>query len=367
MKVTLGKYIKEYTERNRDCSCGEIYSVTNSKGFVPSIDYFSKEVYSKDISNYKIVLRGMLAYNPSRINVGSVASQNLAERVVVSPLYVVVEPNKKYLETEYLRYFLCSSYGNQQIKFLTTGSVRDSLKYTSLEKIEIELPSIEKQNFVVKVLDKLNKLIALHKEQLKKLDELIKSLFIEMFGDPVLNEKNLLVSHLERIVVLKAGKNLTSKDIHEKSEKFSYPCYGGNGIRGYTGKYSHEGNYSLIGRQGALCGNVQYATEKFYATEHAVIVAPTIELDSLWLYYCLVYLKLNQFQTGAAQPGLNIDILNKIKIPVPPLNLQNQFAERVTQIDKSKFVVLKSLKINLELLLKASINERLISEVKNNE
>ena len=175
--VNLGEYVKEFSERNRENDIYDVYSVTNSSGFIPSDEYFSKEVYSKNVSNYKIVKNGMLAYNPSRINVGSVACQNKKEIVIVSPLYVVVEPNKKYIDSKFLSYFLHSSYGIQQIRSLTSGSVRDSLKYSAFEKIKMNLPSLEEQNKIIKNLDKLNEIIALRKEQLKKLDEFVKSLF----------------------------------------------------------------------------------------------------------------------------------------------------------------------------------------------
>jgi len=88
-KVRLGEVLEEYSSRNRDCGCKDVCSVTNSQGFVSSTEYFDKEVFSKDLSTYKLVEPGMFAYNPSRINVGSVACYLGETPVIVSPLYVV--------------------------------------------------------------------------------------------------------------------------------------------------------------------------------------------------------------------------------------------------------------------------------------
>ena len=164
------------------------------------------------------------------------------------------------------------------------------------------------------------------------LDNLIKSRFVEMFDGGKLWKKK----KLGEVCELKAGKFISASDIHQRDAENVYPCYGGNGLRGYVAKYSHEGEYSLIGRQGALCGNVQLVQGRFYATEHAVVVDPNIKMNKRWLSYMLVEKNLNQFATGAAQPGLTVGRLNAIEVILPPLSLQNQFANFVQQVDKSK-------------------------------
>jgi type I restriction enzyme S subunit len=89
--VKLGRFVKASTRKNKGLVCTDVYSVTNSAGFISSTDYFSKEVFSKELSNYKLVRPGMIAYNPSRINVGSVAVQDKCDQAIVSPLYVAFE------------------------------------------------------------------------------------------------------------------------------------------------------------------------------------------------------------------------------------------------------------------------------------
>ena len=182
--VRLGDYITEYSVKNKSNEDIPVYSVTNTQGFCT--EYFSKDVSSKDKSNYKIVPRGCFAYNPSRINVGSVDWQRYEDRVIVSPLYNVFKVSPE-LENQYLYYFLKSDIGHTLITSKAEGSVRDNLKITMLAEFSIPLPPLETQKLIAAQLDKCTALIAKHKQMLEKYDTLIKSRFIEMFGDPVLN------------------------------------------------------------------------------------------------------------------------------------------------------------------------------------
>ncbi|WP_191017971.1 restriction endonuclease subunit S [Treponema zioleckii] len=130
---------------------------------------------------------------------------------------------------------------------------------------------------------------------------------------------------------LQAGKTISSSEISEISNGNDYLCYGGNGIRGYVKKYNREGYYPLIGRQGALCGNVNFANGKFYATEHAVVVDTYANTNVDWAGLFLKALNLNQYATATAQPGLAVRNINEVAIPLPPLAEQKRI---VTAIEK---------------------------------
>ena len=135
---------------------------------------------------------------------------------------------------------------------------------------------------------------------------------------------------LGEIFTLQAGKNITSKDIYtEKSEEHKYPCFGGNGVRGYVSISNKIGEYPIIGRQGALCGNVNLACGSFYATEHAVVVERYCDTDLMWVYYTLIALNLNQYATATAQPGLAVNVINDVAIPLPPPHEQQRISKSI--------------------------------------
>lgn len=181
IRVPLGKFIKEYSERNKGNEDIPVYSVTNSQGFCT--EYFGKEVASQDKTTYKIVPQGYFAYNPSRINVGSVDWQRYEKRVIVSPLYNVFSVSEG-IDRQYLYYFLRSDLGRQMIKAKASGSVRDNLKLDMLKEMTIPDISVEQQKFCSSVLDKLHKLIQMRQQELQKLDEFIKAEFVEDGGVP---------------------------------------------------------------------------------------------------------------------------------------------------------------------------------------
>lgn len=122
------------------------------------------------------------------------------------------------------------------------------------------------------------------------------------------------VSEINELATMKSGVGITSGSIDEHSD---FPCYGGNGIRGYTKQFTHSGSYALIGRQGALCGNVVLARGQFFASEHAVVVTPRSRTDIEWLSVVLSEMNLGQYSESSAQPGLSVGKLQKLPIAHP--------------------------------------------------
>jgi type I restriction enzyme, S subunit len=129
---------------------------------------------------------------------------------------------------------------------------------------------------------------------------------------------------IKRIVRMQSGESITAESIKETGD---FPVFGGNGLRGYTSAFTHDGEFVLNGRQGALCGNINYAAGKFWASEHAVVASPVAPAATRWLGEMMRAMNLNQYSVAAAQPGLSVDLVANIRTVRPPLTEQTAIAE----------------------------------------
>ncbi len=208
VKVRLGDVVSASSERNKGGRCSAVYSVTNSQGFVPSEDYFSKEVYSKDLKTYRVVERNMIAYNPSRINVGSVALQDKCDEVVVSPLYVVFSVDESRVKPGYAVRFLKSKPGLDQIAFQSIGTVRNNLKFKALCQMRLKPPSLAVQEERLANLASIESQINQSRKAIEEFDQLAKSRFVEMFGDPDSNPHGLEVCPLGKVLSVQPSNGM---------------------------------------------------------------------------------------------------------------------------------------------------------------
>lgn len=143
-----------------------------------------------------------------------------------------------------------------------------------------------------------------------------------------------------------AGKNISAKEI---SEGAAYPVFGGNGLRGRTNTYNQDGQYVIIGRQGAYCGNVRYKTGKAFLTEHAIVGQPTDQHNAIYLANKLSLINLSQYQGQSAQPGLSVETLSNIVIELPNKKIQDRVANVLSALD-SKIEINKQINDNLPRL-----------------
>ena len=192
---------------------------------------------------------------------------------------------------------------------------------------------------------------------------------------PYLLPNRWCLSTLGEVFTLQAGKNITAKDIKDTTtELHPYKCYGGNGVRGFVASYNREGDFSIIGRQGALCGNINIAKGKFYATEHAVVVERYCDVDLMWAYYTLTALNLNQYATATAQPGLSVAVINDVCIPIPPQKEQERISKEIEhwfalidQIEQGKADLQTIIKQAKAKILDLAIHGKLVPQDPNDE
>jgi type I restriction enzyme S subunit len=169
-------YLKEISERNKELKITNVLSVTNSRGFINQADQFDRVVASEDATNYKIVRKGQFAYNPSRVNVGSLDLLRYFESGILSPMYVVFETDKSQLLPDYFYYQLKTQWFYGHIPMFVQGSVRDSLSFDGLCSMKFFIPSIEEQTAIAQVLQAADKEISLLKAKSEKLREQKKGL-----------------------------------------------------------------------------------------------------------------------------------------------------------------------------------------------
>ena len=202
-----------------------------------------------------------------------------------------------------------------------------------VKSIAVAFPSLTEQQKIANCLSSLDELIAAQARKVEALKTHKKGLMQQLFPREGETQPRLRFSEfagdweiktLKHACKMQAGKFISASEIKDKNSDGFFPCFGGNGLRGYTETHTHEGTYPLIGRQGALCGNVKLAESQFYATEHALVAAPNAGVHTVWLYYLLDFMNLNQYATGQAQPGLSVDVLNALSVAIPSQEKEQQ-------------------------------------------
>ena len=306
-------------------------NINSNDGLLPE----SFETYQV-VESDDIVLRLTDLQNDKR----SLRSAIVKERGIITSAYLAIRPTN--IHPTFLNYLL-RAYDLTKVFYSMGGGLRQSMKFSDVKRLPLILPSLEEQKSISMFLDSETAKIDSLVEAQEKLIELLKekrqaviSNAVTKGLDPKVELKDSEVEWLGKVPVhwdvvplkyfvsMKSGEQITSEQIREES---AFPVYGGNGLRGYFEKYTHDGEYPLIGRQGALCGNINYANGKFWASEHAVVVTPQKMANIFYLGELLRSMNLGQYSTSAAQPGLSVEAIGNLRIPAPIIEEQNQIAD----------------------------------------
>ncbi len=361
----LADYLIELHKRNKAVDAFTVYSVTNSDGFKISEEYFSKKVFSKELNNYKIVKKGDFAFNPSRINVGSIDFFDTYDEFgLVSPLYVTFT-TKTGLDRRYLKYYLKSDIGIFFIRNNTRGAVRDTLYFKDLCRIKIPVPPLSEQERIVEILDTADRMRQKRREQIKLLDDYLKSVFLHMFGDPILNEKGWRQFHVKEVALVKIGPfgSLLHKGDYIKN---GIPLVNPSHI--IDNKIAADFNNSItpekhkelfayhlkemdiiLARRGEIgrCGIVTSKEESYLCGTGSMYIRPKKMLNSLFVVFLLSSPQIKAFlennAIGITMKNLNAGIIKELSIPVPQIELQNKFASIVNQVEAMKRKMRESL------------------------
>jgi type I restriction enzyme S subunit len=221
-------------------------------------------------------------------------------------------------DSKFLCYYLASDVPQRAYKATSDQGAKAGMNLGGVRKIKAVFPALSEQRAIATTLSDMDTLLAQLDQLIAKKRDLKQAAMQQLLtGQTRLPgfSGEWEVRQLGDLCSLKSGESITATRIDEHS---AYHCYGGNGLRGYTASFTHDGKYALIGRQGALCGNVLEVEGKFFASEHALVVTPKSEVAIEWLTFVLGRMNLNQYSESSAQPGLSASKLLMLRVDSPP-------------------------------------------------
>lgn len=263
----------------------------------------------------------------------------LATESVELPAYInqhiaLVRFDGRDVNSRYIAYFLAGAAAQRRFKSMTDAGAKAGMNLAGVRDVLAALPpNTDEQAAIAEALTDADALIDSLEQLLTKKRQIKQGAMQEL-----LTGKRRLPGYaqpwsaqlLRDISHMKSGEAITAESLRDTHP---FPCYGGNGLRGYADSFTHDGHFALIGRQGALCGNVAMACGKFFASEHAVVVAPIDGVDIIWLQYVLIRMNLNQYSESSAQPGLAVERLLQLELLVPEPAEQTAIARALCDMD----------------------------------
>ena len=349
----LGDFISP--AKNIKCGDGKypVLSMTMHDGIVLQSDRFKKSLASADQSGYKVVDYGQLVVG-FPIDEGVLYLQRVIEQGIMSPAYNVWDVDYSHVDPSYFELSLHSPQAMQYYKENLRGSTarRRSLPKEVLLELPLKMPSMDEQKRVATSIDKLTHLIDMRSKQLDKLDELVKSRFIEMFGDPIRNTQNRPTTDFINVVKMQRGFDLPVQD---RQQDGNIPVFGSNGALARHNVAKVQGGGVITGRSGTI-GKVYYTEGDYWPLNTSLFSVDTHGNNIIYLAYLLKMYDLSRFTEGTGVPTLNRNKFHNEPIIDVSLLEQETFAAFVKQVDKSKLAVQKSLE-QLEILKKALMQE----------
>ena len=333
-----------------------IMMLSAGNGFIMQSEKYSRDNAGQSLKKYILLKQGELAYNHG----ASKAKQfgccyELTEPEARIPYVYHCFKINNHEYTPFIAMALNNAKMDKQLKRLVSSSVRmDGLLNISFEdymSVTIHLPSPSEQKRIADFLQKIDERIVAQEELLASLKKYKRGAIAHILSGKskaFSSASSWMQKNLGDLCSeFRSGRNISSTLIHETGD---YPVYGGNGIRGYCDRYSHEGEYVVIGRQGALCGNVRIIQGQNYLSEHAIAVRANADNDTGFLLYLLGFMKLGQYSDQGAQPGLAVNKLLRLKCTVPDKKTQSKIASVLLRLDSQLS--------NQEKMLSILINQR---------
>lgn len=372
-KIKLRDILTECKERNNDNHVKNVLSVTNSLGFVDQKDYFDRKVHSEDVTKYKIIKRNQFAYNPSRVNVGSIDYLNEFEEGILSPMYIIFKIDETKVIPDYFKYFFETKTFLENVKNNTQGSVRDSLSFDALKNFNYIYPSIEKQREIVSLLKKMDNLIAmcekLYAQNIILKNKLDRELLKKGYNNSFVKSKIGFIN--KKWDIIKAGEMFENINIKNKSNEAVLAVTQDKGVVlrdecGVDIKYSKEGlkNYKYVEKNDFIIslrsfqGGIEFSNMRGIVSPAYTILKNKEEIvyDFYRHYFkSLDFLKDLNYVVEGLRDGKQISYskFKEIYIVKPPLEEQHVISnllniqEKICKMYKTKYEHYKNLKKGL--------------------
>lgn len=335
----VGTLIEDYTEKTVTQNQYPVLTSSQQQGIVLQEDYFAdRQVTTDNNVGYYVLPKGYFTYRSrSDTDVFVFNRNNIVDKGIISYYYPVFAP--KSCDSNFLLRRL--NHGiKKQLSMAAEGTGQKVLAHAKFKNMVVDVPSQSEQEKIGTILEELDTLITLHQRKYEKLVNIKKSMLDKMFPQngasvPEIRFKGFTDPWEQRklgdlCVEFRSGEFISASDITETGE---YPVFGGNGLRGFTDRFNHDGEYTLIGRQGALCGNVNFAVGKSYFTEHAIAVRADKKNQTRFLYYLFSTMDLGQYSGQSAQPGLAVGNLVELKSTLPDKQEQEKISGVLTALD----------------------------------
>ena len=321
----LGDFIRQVDVRNTDGKEENLLGVSVQKMFIPSI----ANTVGTDFTKYKVVKRGQFTYIPDTSRRGDkigIALLTDYDEGLVSNIYTVFEvKDENELLPEYLMLWFSRPEFDRYARFKSHGSVREIMDWDEMCKVELPVPSIEKQRSIVKAYNTITDRIELKRKINDNLEAVLAASHSKMFFSKDTSEH----SKLGELMTFGNGKSRPKTD-------GPIPVYGGNGVLSYTDHHNIE-NAVLIGRVGAYCGSVYLEQGICWVSDNAIFANSKTTKDEFFDYFLLKRLNLFNHHVGTGQQLLTQEILNNIEVPKPVTEQIELFNRKATSIFETIF------------------------------
>lgn len=331
----------------RLCNYSEVY---NNEFITSRLDFMTCTATKDEIRKFGLRVNDVIITKDSEkwddIGVPTLVAETASDLVCGYHL-ALLRPKEALLSGRFLFRCLQAKVLRVQLELSANGVTRFGLSKSEIGALRLPVPPLKRQVAITNFLDsetaRIDALVAAKQRVLDLLAEKRKAIIatavtrgldptvkLRDSGVPWLGEmpEHWKVKPVKYIAQMKSGEAITADRIDDLGP---FPVYGGNGMRGYTASYTHEGEFALVGRQGALCGNVHLASGRFWASEHAIVASVVDGSMTTWLTELFRIMNLNQYAQSAAQPGLAVEQLMNLRIPVPPQEEQHAIVMNISR------------------------------------